>query len=150
MKSNNKQTNKIFSILGLIAVAAILSISLYFIKTAEYGNWVPTEGILINMQQTYNRGGKHHVGGGSGYILYYTYVVDGKNYQGMDSFSGNLPREHFVGEEIEVWYNPADCSQSMYSKPGPGLWPYVPFIFAFLISLFVLGGGFNRKEHTLR
>ena len=103
MKSNNKQTKKIFSILGLIAVAAILSISLYFIKTAEYWNWVPTEGILINMQQTYNRGGSHHVGGGNGYILYYTYVVDGKNYQGMDSFSGNLPKEHFVGEEIEVW-----------------------------------------------
>lgn len=146
MKSKNKQTNRFFPLLGLIAVAAILSISLYFIKAKEYKNWVSTAGILIDMQQTY----RHGRAGGRGYILYYTYVVDGKNYQGRDSFSGNLPKEHFVGEEIEVWYNPADCSRSMYRKPGPSLWPYVPFIFAVPISLFILGGGFDRKRHTLR
>lgn len=130
-------------------MAVILSISLYFIKTAEYENWVSTEGTLTDMEQTYSSGGKHHVGGGAGYTLHYIYAVDGKSYQGTDSFSGKLPEEHFVGQEIEVWYDPADSSRSMYSKPGPGLWPYVPFLFAVPVSLLALGG-FHRKEDILR
>lgn len=150
MKSTGKQVNKIFSVLGIFAIAAILSVSLYFIKTAEYRNWVSTEGTLINMEETYARGGRHHVGGTRSYTLYYTYAVDGKSYGGSDSFSGSIPKEHFIGEEVEVWYNPADRSRSMYTKPGPGLWPYVPFIFSVPILLFVLGDGSNRKERSLR
>lgn len=130
-------------------MAVIISISLYFIKTAEYENWVSTEGTLTDMEQTYSSGGKHHVGGGAGYTLHYIYAVDGKSYQGMDSFSGKLPEEHFVGQEIEVWYDPADSSRSMYSKPGPGLWPYAPFLFAVPVSLLAVGG-FHRKEDILR
>lgn len=148
--AKGKQVNKIFSVLGVLAIAAILSVSLYFIKTEEYKNWLPTEGTLVNMEEKYSTGGRRHVGGGRSYYLYYTYTVDGKSYEGYDSFSGSIPKNHFIGEKVEVWYNPADCSQSFFDKPGPGLWPYVPFTFSVPILLFVLGGGLNRKSHSLR
>lgn len=150
MKWNHKQPNKILRILGILAIAAIASVSLYFIKTEEYKDWMSTEGILINMEQHNSRGGKRHVGSSRSYSLYYAYAVDGKSYDGVDSFSGSIPAEHFIGEQVEVWYNPAYPSHSMYSKPGPGLWPYVPFIFAVPIFFIILGGGFNRKERGLR
>lgn len=150
IKSDNKQPNKILLLLGLLAMAGIISISLYFIKTEEYKDWVSTEGILTNMKQHYSTGGRFHVGGGAKYSLYYTYTVDGKNYDGVDTFSGNIPEELFIGEQVEVWYDTAHHSRSMYSKPGPGLWPYVPFIFAVPVSLLILCGGFNRKERNLR
>lgn len=127
----------------------ILSISLYFIKTEEYKNWVSTEGTLIDVEKTYSTGGRFHVGGGSGYVLYYTYMVDGTSYQGRDSFRGDLPKERYVGEEIEVWYNPANHSRSMYGKPGPGLWPYVPFTMGAPIILIVLAS-FNRNKQPLQ
>lgn len=145
MDPNENKINKFFRILAVFAVAAILSVTFYYIKTVEYKNWQPADGVLINMEQGYSSGRHGH--GSRWYRLYYTYTVDGKSYSGVDTFSGNLPKDHFIGEEVEVWYNPADRSKSMYAKPGPGLWPYVPFIFALPISLSVFA---YRKDTGLR
>lgn len=156
MKSNNKQTNIIFSILGLIAVAAILSISLYFIKTAEYGNWVPTEGILINMQQTYNRGGNHHVGVGRGYILYYTYVVDGKIIKAWILFRGTYQGNILLAKRLKSGIILPIVHNQCIANPVPvyGLMFRLYLLFSFLclflvvalIARNILYGKYSRTE----
>ena len=127
----------------LLLLAIIISVGLYFIKTEEYKNWQPIAGILIDTKQFYTRGGRS-------YRLYYKYEVNGITYEGQELFSGNIPDSHYVGESVEVWYDPDMPSNSLYAKPGPGLWPYVPFIFSVPISLFILSGGYTRKRHNLR
>ena len=132
---------------GLLLLAIIISVGLYFIKKEEYKDWQPVAGVLTDMKQFYKSRG---VGGGRSYRLYYTYEVDGITYEGQELFSGNIPDSHYIGEPIEVWYNPETPFKSLYAKPGPGLWPYIPFIFFVPISMFVLSGGFTRKRRSLR
>ena len=128
----------------LLLLAIIISVGLYFIKTEEYKDWQPIAGILIDTKQFYK------TRGGRSYRLYYKYEVNGTTYEGQELFSGNIPDSHYVGESVEVWYDPDMPSNSLYAKPGPGLWPYVPFIFSVPISLFILSGGYTRKRHNLR
>ena len=132
---------------GLLLLAIIISVSLYFIKTEEYKDWQPVAGVLIDTKQFYKSRG---IGSGRSYRLYYTYEVDGIIYEGQELFSGNIPNSHYIGEPVEVWYDPEAPSNSLYAKPGPGLWPYIPFIFSVPISLFILSGGSARKKRSLR
>lgn len=132
---------------GLLLLAIIISVGLYFIKTEEYKDWQPVAGVLIDTKQFYDSRG---VGGGRSYRLYYTYEVDGITHEGQELFSGNIPNSHYIGEPAEVWYDPDVPSNPLYAKPGPGLWPYIPFIFSVPISLFILSGGFARKRRSLR
>jgi len=132
---------------GLLLLAIIISVGLYFIKTEEYKDWQPVAGVLIDTKQFYKSRG---VGSGRSYRLYYTYEVDGITYEGQELFSGNIPDSHHIGEPVEVWYSPDAPSKSLYAKPSPGLWPYIPFIFFVPISLFVLSGGIARKSRSLR
>lgn len=131
---------------GLLILAIIISVSLYFIKTEEYKNWQPVAGVLTDMRQFYKSRG---VGSGRSYRLYYTYEVNGIIYEGQDLFSGNIPDSHYIGESVEVWYNPDVPSKSLYAKPGAGLWLYIPFVFFVPISLFILNGGSARKKCNL-
>ena len=132
---------------GLLLLAIIISVGLYFIKTEEYKDWQPVAGVLIDTKQFYKSRG---VGSGRSYRLYYTYEVDGITYEGQELCSGNIPDSHYIGEPVEVWYSPDAPSKSLYAKPSPGLWPFIPFIFFVPISLFVLSGGIARKSRSLR
>lgn len=80
------------------------------------------------------------------YELFYTYTVNGENYDGSSTYSGKAPDDHFIGEQVTVWYNPDTVSESMYHKPGPGLWPIAPFLFAIPLVLRVLLSK-RRKEN---
>lgn len=131
---------------GLLVLAIIISVSLYFIKTEEYKDWQPVAGVLTDMRQFYKSRG---VGSGRSYRLYYTYEVNGIIYEGQDLFSGNIPDSHYIGESVEVWYNPDVPSESLYAKPDAGLWSYIPLIFSVPISLFILSGGSARKKRSL-
>lgn len=125
MRPDGKRMNKIFPILGIFAVAVILSVSLYFIMTEEYKSWMHTEGVLLNVQKT--NGSRIN---SRGYNLYYVYVVDGKGYRGQTFYWGDPPKDLLIGGKADVWYNPDNCSKSICGKPSPGLWPYIPYIFA--------------------
>ena len=139
--------NRMLKTVALLILTIMISVGLYFIKTDEYKDWQPVAGVLTDAQQFYKSRG---VGSGRSYRLYYTYEVNGIIYEGQELFSGNVPDSHYIGEPVEVWYNPEVPSKSFYAKPGPGLWPYIPFIFFVPISLFVLSGGSARKKRSLQ
>ena len=139
--------NRILKTIGILILTIIISVGLYFIKTEEYKDWQPIEGVLTDTKQFYKSRG---IGGGRSYRLYYTYEVNGEIYNGQELFSGNIPDSHYIGESVEVWYNPKTPFNSLYAKPGPGLWPYIPFIFSVPISLFILSGGSARRNRRLR
>lgn len=119
--------SKLIKVTSIFLVASLLSVALYFIKTEQYKDWQSTDCVLINTQQFYHKD--------RSYRLYYRYTVDGITYEGNELFSGNVPDSHYIGEPVTVWYNPENPSSSFYAKPGPGLWPYAPFILSVPIAL---------------
>ncbi len=127
---------RIFISVGILVLAVILSISLYFIKTEQYRDWLPVEGFLTNIEERHG----HSKRGGSDWVyeLFYTYTVAGEDYHGSSVYSGKAPEGHFIGERVTVWYNPDAVSESSYHKPGPELWPTVPIIFGIVLALRVL------------
>ena len=132
---------KIVQFLIIVAIASVLSAVLNNVKTNEYKDWVSTDAVITNWKKT--KGVKH--------ILYFKYDVDGNEYHGQEAFNGNFP-ENDIGDTVTVWYDPDAVSRAMISdiKPDAGLWPYVPFIFAIPISLFVLSGGYKPRTRSLR
>lgn len=128
---------RILKSVGILALAAIISVSLYFIKTAQYRDWLPAEGVLTNIEE-YSGHSHRSRGSNRTYRLFYTYTVDGEDYDGSSAYSGKAPDNHFIGERVEVWYNPDKLSESMYHKPGPGLWPTVPIVFGIPLALRIL------------
>lgn len=142
--TKNKTKEQVLKLIGLFILAAIISVSLYFIKAEQYKNWLPEKGILTNIENYSARRSRHDTR--RSYCLFYSYMVDGKIYDGSSSYSGKAPDNHFIGEQVDVWYNPEEPSQSSYHKPGPGLYPYLPFIFYLPISLIVLKSTSLRRQ----
>ena len=134
---------KIVQFLIIVAIASVLSAVLNNVKTNEYKDWVSTDAVITNWKTANRKRAKH--------ILYFKYDVDGNEYHGQEVFSGNFP-ENDIGDTVTVWYDPDAVSRAMISdiKPDAGLWPYVPFIFAIPISLFVLSGGYKPRTRSLR
>ena len=132
---------KLFYMLAILVIAVIISFSLYYIYTKEYKNWISTEGTIINIEETFGTRTRS-------YDLYYTYTVNGRNYEGYYSVR-KLSGEPSVGEKIEVWYNPSAPSQSMYGKPNPRFLLYIPIIFSIPLSLCVFDYGHTRRRKLM-
>lgn len=58
-------------------------------------------------------------------------------------YGGRIPDNHFIGERIEVWYDPDNCSESSHGKPVAGILPYIPVMWGIPVSLISL---FSKKK----
>lgn len=136
---------KIFSlkpvqVLLLFAFASVLSVLLNFVKTKEYSRWISTYAIITDWKTGYN----------INHILYFKYSVDGKEYNGYDSFKGNFPQSE-IGDTVIVWYDPDDVTRVMISdtRPDAVLWSCSPFILSVPIALYIMSDGSKRNSKRL-
>lgn len=151
MKGKRRPANRLLLLIGLFAVAALLSVGIYIFRTVQYEDWLPAQGVLTDAQQYYGGGGGRRIGHGRSYRVFYTYTVEGKTYAGSEMFSGNVPDHLAVGEAVEVWYDPDSPDKTSFGRPTPGLDPYGPLILALPLALFIVGGtgrlGGRRLSH---
>ena len=133
-------SNKAVQLFLLLLVAAALSIFFNIVMTKEYSNFVCTDAVITDWRMSKD---VHH-------ILYFKYSVDGVEYNGQDSFSGNYP-ENEIGDTVTVWYDPDNAASAMISgkKPDAGLWPYAPFILAFPVAVYIMTGAEKRKSKKI-
>ncbi len=139
---------KLWIPLLMLLLACITSAALYWIRTEQYQNWVPTDGIILNIEQ-YHNSGKH--GSGSSHRISYSYTVNGKDYSGSNLYSGR-DSGFQIGDSVQVWYDPEQVSDSSFHKPGPGLDPYVPFIMGVPLTGIALhiAGKYSRQKKGLQ
>lgn len=130
----------------VLVIAAIISIALYFVRIEIHKDWQTTTGTITKTEVTKRRS---HVG----WIMHYywTYSVDGVEYSEYDNFyyRQNLHYKS-IGDQQEIWYNPDNHSESSYYKPGPEMYPYIPFIFAIPIMLAVYHVQTKKENKSLR
>ena len=141
MKIRYKRIQNIFAPLGILVLAVVLSWVLHTAKTAQYAGWLPTEGIITKIEYHHSSSRRSH-GSDDSYELHYDYSVAGVSYSGSNRYSGD-ETERREGERVEVWYDPENPDSASFHKPGPGLYPLVPFIFALPLMLRFL----KRKHH---
>lgn len=127
-------------LLLLFAFASVLSVLLNFIKTKEYNRWISTYAIITDWKTGYN----------VNHILYFKYSVDGKEYNGYDSFKGNFPQSK-IGDTVTVWYDPDNVTRVMISdtRPDAVLWSCSPFILSIPIALYIVSDGSKRNSKRL-
>ncbi len=140
-----KPMSRLWQSVIVLAIAAILSTGMLLIKSEEYRDWQPADGIVTNLRQHTNLG----IGSGRSCLVDYLYEANGVTYTGFDSFRGNIPDGWYIGMPAEVWYNPDYPSHSMFYKPEADLWILAPFCLAVPVLAFVLSGGFRRQDRRL-
>ena len=113
-------------LLLVLAAAVLVSGALQLALTAKYASWLPADGIITDIQLHRSYGKGHHSSRYS-YEIYYRYTVEGREYSGVNAYSGR-DTAHYAGESVTVWYDPAAPDHGSFHPPGPGLWPMVPFI----------------------
>ena len=122
------QMNKFFKIIIILAVAGVISLGFQIGLTRKYADWLPTDGVITDIQFHHSSAGRRN--SSSTYEIYYDYTVGASTYSGVNSYSGR-ETERFVGERVSVWYDPDNHQDASFHPPGPGLYPFVSFIFAF-------------------
>ena len=127
-------------LLLLFAFASVISVSLNFVKTKEYSRWISTYAIITDWKTGYN----------VNHILYFKYSVDGKDYNGHDSFRGNFPQIEYC-VTVTAWYDPDDVTRVMISdtRPDAVLWSCSPFILSVPIALYIISDGSKRNSKRL-
>lgn len=134
----------------MLLLACICSAAIYFIRTEQYKNWMPTEGVVVEIEEYYSTGGRHHIGSGYSHRIFYSYILDGQSYSGSNLYSGRDEGNFLKGQSVQIWYNPQKVSESSFHKPGPGLDPYVPFIMGVPLTGVALRiAGQNRRRSTI-
>lgn len=134
----------------VLVIAAVISVVLYFVRIEIHKDWQTTTGTITNIEFTYRRHTRLRNGG---WVIHYcwTYTVDGVDYSGYDDFAYRKnSNNNSIGDQKEIWYNPDNHSESSFYKPGPDLYPYVPFIFAVPIMLAVYHIQAKKENKSLR
>lgn len=123
---------KILMPLSVLLLAAIISAVLYFVRIEIFKDWQTTTGTVTNTEITHGKQRRWVIN------YYWSYTVDGVEYSGYDNFNYRKPSKNFsAGAQKKIYYNPENPSQSSFHKPGPDIYPYIPFIFAVPVMLAV-------------
>lgn len=131
----------------VLVIAAVISVVLYFVRIEIHKDWQTTIGTVTKVEVT--RKSSHRIGGGGKTFHYYwTYNIDGVEYSGYETFGGNKMLYN-IGDKKEIWYNPDNHSESRFVKPGPELYPYIPFIFAITVMLAVYSLQAKKENKSL-
>lgn len=127
---------------GVLLLALVCSVVIYFARTWQYQDWVSAPGVVTDLQHY-----SGHKRSSSSYRIYFSFDVNGKTYQGSNLYTGK-DAQTAIGETREIWYNPKNPNQSSFHKPSPGLDPWAPWILAVpvVLGLIVLP---LRKRRTL-
>ena len=116
--------NKNLKIILLFVVAGVLSALLHFGMTARYADWISTDGVITDIQFHHSSPRRHT---NDSYEIHFSYTVEGETYTGVNAYSGKKT-DRYVGEHVTVWYDPDHHDDASFHPPGPGVWPFVPFI----------------------
>ena len=99
---------KLLMPLVVLIMAAMLSVVQYYAVTETYKDWMKTTAVITDIQITDRR---RHAGKWIHY--YWNYNIDGVTYSGHDFFAYS-EQKYMIGDEKEIWYNPADHSESQH------------------------------------
>ena len=121
--------SKTIKIILILAVAALLALGIHFLRTKQYEDWGPVEGIVTDVQfhRSYRKKSSRYT-----YQIFYEYTVDGVAYSGDNTYSGKeSDTDAAPGKQVTVWHDPDVPERSSYHKPGTG----VDFLYPFFIAL---------------
>ena len=121
---------KSVKIIIILAVAGVLALGVHFLRTRQYADWIPAEGVVTDVQfhRSYRKKSHRYT-----YRIYYDYTVDGVTYSGVNTYSGKeSDTDAAAGKQVTVWYASDAPERSSYHKPGTG----IDFLIPFFIALF--------------
>ena len=122
---------KSVKIILILAIAGMLALGIHVLRTRQYENWLPAEGVVTDVQFHRSRRSRRKSYDYT-YQIYYEYSVDGAAYTGVNTYSGReSDTDAAAGKQVTVWYNPDALERSSYHKPGTGL----DFLYPFFIAL---------------
>ena len=121
---------KSVKIILILAVAGVLAFGIHILRTKQYQDWLPAEGVVTDVQFHRSHRKKSHR---DTYQIYYDYTVDGVGYSGVNTYSGKeSDTDAAAGKQVTVWYNPDAPEYSSYHKPGTGIDFLIPFFLALI------------------
>ena len=121
---------KSVKIILILAVAGILAFGVHILRTRQYQDWLPVEGMVTDVQfhRSYRKKSRRDT-----YQIYYEYTVDGVTYSGVNAYSGReSDTDAAAGKQVTVWYDPDAPDKSSYHKPGTGIDFLIPIFIAFI------------------
>ena len=121
---------KSVKIILILAVAGILAVGVRILRTRQYQDWLPAEGVVTDVQfhRSYRKKSSRYT-----YQIYYEYTVDGVTYSGVNAYSGReSDTDAAAGKQVTVWYDPDAPDKSSYHKPGTGIDFLIPIFIAFI------------------
>ena len=121
---------KSVKIILILAIAAVLAFGVHILRTRQYADWLPAEGVVTDVQfhRSYRKKSSRYT-----YEIYYEYAVDGVTYSGVNAYSGReSDTDAAAGKQVTVWYDPDAPDKSSYHKPGTGIDFLIPIFIAFI------------------
>ena len=121
---------KTIKIILVLAVAGLLALGIHFLRTYQYQDWLPADGVVTDVQfhRSHNSRRKSY---DYTYQIYYDYTVGGVTHAGVNTYSGKASdTDAAPGKQVTVWYDPDAPEQSSYHKPGTGIDFLIPFFLA--------------------
>ena len=121
---------KSVKIILILAVAGMLAFGVHILRTRQYQDWLPAEGVITDVQfhRSYRKKSRRDT-----YQIYYEYTVDGVTYTGVNAYSGrDSDTDAAAGKQVTVWYDPDAPDKSSYHKPGTGIDFLIPIFIAFI------------------
>ena len=121
---------KSVKIILILAIAAVLAFGVHILRTRQYQDWLPAEGVVTDVQfhRSYRKKSRRDT-----YEIYYEYTVDGVTYSGVNAYSGReSDTDAAAGKQVTVWYDPDAPDKSSYHKPGTGIDFLIPIFIAFI------------------
>ena len=143
--------SKTVKIILILAAAAVLALGIHFLRTKQYEDWVPTEGIVTDVQFHRSRRSRRKSYDYT-YQIFYEYTVDGVAYSGTNTYSGKeSDTDAAPGKRVTVWHDPDAPADSSYHRPGTGIDFLIPFFIALIPIRMILkqkgrkrSGSYNR------
>ena len=137
--------SKTVKIIIILVIAGVLALGIHFLRTAQYQNWLPTEGVVTDVQfhRSHRSRRKSY---DYTYQIYYDYTVQGVSHSGVNTYSGReSDTDAAPGKQVTVWYDPDAPEHCSYHKPGTGLDFLYPFFVALIpIRMILKQKGRNR------
>ena len=120
--------SKTVKIILVLAAAAVLALGVHFLRTKQYEDWLPAEGIVTDVQfhRSYRKKSSRYT-----YQIFYEYTVGGVAYSGVNTYSGR-ESDAAPADQVTVWYDPDAPADSSYHRPGTGIDFLIPFFIALI------------------
>ena len=121
---------------SLIMVGAlIMSIYLYYSRTAYFETWKSCEGVVYDIEKVTKRNASPKRRGHSTYYrVYYTFPLEDTVKYGYTDYS-DPPETYVKGDSKTIWYDPANPDISSAHRPTADLYVWAPFFLCIPVSV---------------